>query len=305
LLLRLLKSRDLVLILALGLGLAWDDPARYTHRAVLPLLALIMTLSLLGVSTAELRSPARLWSASWRGLLLNYLALSGLVVLLAWLAPLSPEHRQGFLLIAAAPPAVAVIPFTEVLRGDRAFSLLALTGCYLAALAVMPAMFLLFWEVGVFDHWRLVQVLLLLVAAPLAASRLILAAGWGPALEPLRGVVTNWSFFVVCYSIVGLNAPAILSHPGVLAPIALVVGCASLVWGAALELGAAWAGVPAARRASLVLLATLKNYGLAGGLALELLGGPASLPAVVSVVAMFLHLLWLSLLRRRTAGRGG
>jgi hypothetical protein len=35
------------------------------------------------------------------------------------------------------------------------------------------------------------------------------------------------------------------------------------------------------------------------------LGGPASLPAVVSVVAMFLHLLWLSLLRRRTAGRGG
>ncbi len=46
---------------------------------------------------------------------------------------------------------------------------------------------------------------------------------------------------------------------------------------------------------SLVLLGTLKNYGLAGGLALALFSRKTSVPATVSAVFMIVYIIWLEL----------
>lgn len=46
---------------------------------------------------------------------------------------------------------------------------------------------------------------------------------------------------------------------------------------------------------SLVLLGTLKNYGLAGGLALALFSKKTSVPATVSAVFMIVYIIWLEL----------
>ena len=44
-----------------------------------------------------------------------------------------------------------------------------------------------------------------------------------------------------------------------------------------------------------VLLGTLKNYGLAGGLALALFSKKTSVPATVSAVFMVVYIIWLEL----------
>ena len=44
---------------------------------------------------------------------------------------------------------------------------------------------------------------------------------------------------------------------------------------------------------SLILLGTLKNYGLAGGLALALFSKRTAVPATVSVVFMIIYIIWL------------
>jgi BASS family bile acid:Na+ symporter len=44
---------------------------------------------------------------------------------------------------------------------------------------------------------------------------------------------------------------------------------------------------------SLVLLGTLKNYGLAGGLALAIFSKRTALPATVSVIFMIVYIIWL------------
>jgi len=51
---------------------------------------------------------------------------------------------------------------------------------------------------------------------------------------------------------------------------------------------------------SLVLLGTLKNYGLAGGMALALFGEKTSVPATVSSVFMIVYIIWLEYKKRRT-----
>jgi len=49
---------------------------------------------------------------------------------------------------------------------------------------------------------------------------------------------------------------------------------------------------------SLVLLGTLKNYGLAGGLALALFSKRTAVPATVSVIFMIVYIIWLGFKRR-------
>ena len=48
-----------------------------------------------------------------------------------------------------------------------------------------------------------------------------------------------------------------------------------------------------------MLLGTLKNYGIAGGLALTLFSRKTALPAAVSSVFMIVYIIWLDLKKRR------
>ena len=50
---------------------------------------------------------------------------------------------------------------------------------------------------------------------------------------------------------------------------------------------------------SLVLLGTLKNYGIAGGLALALFSNKTAIPAAVSSVFMIVYIIWLDFEKRR------
>jgi bile acid:Na+ symporter, BASS family len=49
-----------------------------------------------------------------------------------------------------------------------------------------------------------------------------------------------------------------------------------------------------------VLLGTLKNYGLAGGLALSFFDTKTALPSTVSVVFMIIYIIWLEFKKIRS-----
>ncbi len=66
-----------------------------------------------------------------------------------------------------------------------------------------------------------------------------------------------------------------------------------LGWG--MEKAGAFLHLPDEVLTSLVLLGTLKNYGLAGGLALALFSKKTSVPATVSAVFMIVYIIWLEL----------
>jgi BASS family bile acid:Na+ symporter len=69
---RLLRNRDFLLILAIVLGLLWGQGAKGTQKIVLPALAVVMTLSTMGVSGSVFRSPRTLLVTALAGLAMNY-----------------------------------------------------------------------------------------------------------------------------------------------------------------------------------------------------------------------------------------
>ena len=204
----------------------------------------------------------------------------------------------GFVLIAAVPPAVAVIPFTAILEGNVSYTLSGTVASYLAALAIMPLMFWIFIGTGFADPYKLIRIMLLLIVLPLVLSRIILYFNWQDRIAPVRGLLTDWGFFIVLYSMIGVNRDLIFSQPLLIAPIAMVVLAATFVLGFVIEKIGVLAKVDKKNRISLVLLGTLKNQGIAGGLAIALFEKEAALPSAVYSVFMILYIMWLDLRRR-------
>ena len=101
------------------------------------------------------------------------------------------------MLLVAVPPAIAVIPFTDFLRGNTTFSLLATVACYLGALIITPLIALAFLGTSYIEPRSLVMVIVELIGLPLLVSRVLLWTSMAARLEPIKGTITNWSFFVV------------------------------------------------------------------------------------------------------------
>jgi BASS family bile acid:Na+ symporter len=197
------------------------------------------------------------------------------------------------------PPAVAVIPFTVLLQGDQLFSLLGTVGCYLGALILTPLLALLFLGGGVLVHpFTIALIVGELIILPLLVSWLLQLLGWVEKISPWKGTVTNWSFFVITFTIVGLNRQLFLHQPISLLPVVGIALCSTFLWGEIIERFCRWRGLEQPLTISLVLFGTLKNYGLSGGLALTLFSTQTSVPSAVSTVFMIIYIIWLNAKRK-------
>ena len=262
-----------------------------------------MTLSTMGVTGEQFRLPKRLLQAGLWGLGLNYLLLSTFMIGISRLFTHDQALFDGFVVLAAVPPAVAIIPFTGFLDGDRAFSLMATVGAHIGALLIMPLIAAVHWEADLVSRSTCSKYCCFLIVLPVAAAQVLRFTGLDRRIEPVKGALTNWCFFLVTYSIVGLNSEFILEKPGELAPVMAAAFAATFGLGLAIEAAGRALGADRERLHSMVLLGTLKNYGLAGGLALAFFSQKTALPAVVSTTFMVIYIIWLGFLKRWMSGR--
>ena len=301
----LLRNRDLLLVLAILLGLLWGEGAQWTGPAVIAALAVVMTLATLGVSGNVFLSPRAMLGPALAGLAMNYGVLGGVILGLNTLLIREEALRAGFVIMAAVPPAVAVIPFTVLLDGDSTFSLIATIGCYLGALIITPLITVGFLGAGFVDRVKLITIMVELILAPLILSRILLRTGMARRIEPIKGTITNWSFFLVTYTIVGLNQAIFLHQPLSLLPVAGIALATTFFLGFVIEGMSRILRLDSKKITSLVLLVTQKNTGLAAGLALVLFSDRTALPASVSTIFSLVYFIWLSVKRRLAQNPNG
>jgi BASS family bile acid:Na+ symporter len=288
------RNRDFILIMVLICGLVAGKAAIWTQPLVLPVLAVVMTLSTSGVRSDIFHSRRELWLPALAGLVLNYVILGGVLLGLSYLMIREAALRDGFVVSVAVPPAIAIIPFTDFLRGNTAFSLLATIASYLMALVLMPLIALGFLGTKSFEISSLITVILELILAPLFLSRLLLWTSIAERVEPFKRAIKNWSFFLVTFTIVGLNRELFLYQPLTLAPIAIIALISTFLLGWLIEKAGRSLQIEQSTMISLVLLGTLKNYGIAGGLALNLFSKKTAVPATVSCIFMIVYIIWLN-----------
>jgi BASS family bile acid:Na+ symporter len=294
----LLHNRNAIFLLALAAGLAFPVVTPVTRHLVLPALALAMALATMEIGNDLFRKPRALIFPASLGIIMSYIILGNIIIVLAAFMISDETIWTGFILLAAVPPAVAVIPFSGFLKGNGPLSLVGTVGAYLGGLAIMPIIAFGLLSSAAFDPLQLFMVTLELIVLPLCISRILIREGWRERIAPYRGTVTNWSFFVVLYTLVGLNRNMILGQTSTLLPIAAISIFTTFILGFLID----WIGsrfhLPRETRTSLVLLGTLKNQGMAGGLALTMFSQEAALPAAVSTVVMIVYIIWLDFRKR-------
>jgi len=295
----LLSNRNIILILALSLGLFWGQGVQWTEMLVIPALAFVMMLSTTSIKGKLFRSPGIWLKPAMTGLFLNYVILGGLIITLSNLLPLEEHYRTGYLILSAVPPAVGVIPFTSILNGDVEFSLIGCLTCYIGAFITIPLMFSTILGISFEFQSQLIITLVELILIPLLLSRFLLYSGLASRIEPVRGVLTNWSFFIVIYTVVGVNRDVFFSQPLSLLPAAILTIMTTYLLGYIIEKVGKMLRTNPQQVTSMLLLGTSKNAGFSAGLALTLFGKKTAIPITVQTVMMLSYIIFLDLQKSR------
>jgi len=271
----------------LVVGFATGGFPAYSKEISQVALVLGMTFSLTEISIAGI-SPRTELRRFLIAFAMSYVVLSGLILTFAILNP-DPQIRNGWVLMAAVPPAIAVVPITSILKGDTRRSLISLALLYVLGLGLVPAITLVFTNQAAPFEELVVQTILL-IGVPLVASRFL--RRW-PRVVDFRGSAVSISFFFLVVAIAGSTRTPLLAHPELIAMLALLsFGRTFLLGGLVFVLTRALY-VPWAERVAVTAFSSFKNLGLTVVLAFSVFGPVATLPSIVSLV---FEILWLAAL---------
>lgn len=286
---------NLLFACSILLGLFLPQAGKATYFMILPAIIIILTVTLLRFPAGFFREPKKLLPGALLGSLMNYLILGNLIILGSIFLIRDEKFWTGLILIAAVPPAVAVLPLSERLQGDRLLTFAGFAGTHVAALILIPLIGVAFLKYIPMSYDKLIVLFLALIGLPVLLSRITVDRNWGPLIERHEGTVTDVCFFLVFYTIAAQNAPLIRQWPMAIVLISLVAVLSLVLICAAFWLIGKFHKIPRQNISSLLLLATMKNYGLAGGIALYVFSSEAALPALIFSLFMFIFTIGLKL----------
>jgi bile acid:Na+ symporter, BASS family len=250
-------------------------------------LIVMMSLSLTALRLRGLRLKDH--SAPIRNaFLLSFLLSTGTTIAMSYL--FQGDIRDGWIIMAAVPSAVSIVPFTYLLKGDLESTLVSSTALYLIALAVTPIITLVFMGTAV-DVMTLLGYVGYLILLPMVISRFLRRVDIRPVQ---KNAAINISFLVLIVAIAGPNRQVFFGDPAML--FALIAVAFVRLFG----MGLFWnwylqrKGVPRTRRVPEVLFVSYKNTGMAATLAIALIGPVAALPATVCTLVDIVWLIYLS-----------
>ncbi|MDI6889227.1 MAG: bile acid:sodium symporter [Methanocellales archaeon] len=293
---RILKSSSFVFVFAAALALAYPGLAGLLEPCLIPAIIVLMTFSLIEIELRKLDVRRDLKSIL-TALGLNYIFLSGLILVGAVFLLKDVSLWRGFIVMIATPPAVGIIALSTLLKGDTKFALVANTSIYVLSILLMPAILLLFLGSAI-NPLTILKILLELIGLPLVLSRVI---GLIPRYEQLKedkDILINLGFFVVIYVIIGLNHDVLLSEYGLLIPVS-IIGIIRTFFAGTLVFGLGRAlNIPLDRNIAYALFGSYKNLGLTATIALLLFGARATIPSAVCILFEVLMFPYLSMLTK-------
>ncbi len=279
--------------MAIAAGLLFDHAAQWTKHLVLPTLALILTLAMTDISGKVYEYRRSPLIPALVGVFMSYVILGDFIVGLG--AFLVHEERlwTGFIIMAAVPPAVAVVPLARFRGGNQMYAVIGTIGAYIGALVIIPVIAAGLLDMRSLHITGIIVAAVVLIFLPLLLYKVIVTRRLQARIEPLKGIIIKWCHFLILYTIVGLNRETIIGQPSSLYPVAAIALTSTFLLGFLIEWIGARLRISKEKLTSLCLLGTLKNYALAAGLALSLFSKDAALPAAVFMIFMMIYIAWL------------
>lgn len=277
----LLKNRTFILVMAFVLGVISGDIAAGVQILTLPALAVVLTVSSTQITFQDFFPLKQMIRPLFWALAANFILLGSVIILLAWWLMPEWDLWVGYVLVAAAPPGIAIVPFTHVLKGNLRLSLMGTFGVYLISLGLTPALIYLFTGEAAVSPIQLLNTMIFLILIPFIISQVLRKINAANYLAHWRGSIINWGFFVVIFSVVGANQEVFLKQHDILLPVSIVAVASS--FGLAVVVGAITKILKLSQsdQNSFILLSTIKTSAFAAAVGVSLYGEAASIPGAV------------------------
>lgn len=277
---------------SLLLGLFFNTYAIVFKPYLVFVLSLMMTLSLQRVSGKLFVDVKKMAIAGVQGLIINYLIFGLVLMLIAVLFFYdNTPILIGFLFIAVSPPGVVIVPFVLKMKGDLDWSVIGVVSGYFASLAIIPLTFL--FLPSDYKSMSAISLFVLLfwsVVAPFILSRFLRA----PSLLKFsthNGRIIDLLFFILIYTVVGVNNQAIQQEPRLLLNVVTVFVLALFggvfVFGRILKKRR----VSQDRIVAKQLMFGVKNNGFSAIMAMSAGSAMSALPSVVLSVVLLIFLI--------------
>jgi len=290
-----LFHRNVILILAVVLALLSGSFANALKSYTTYILMVTMMFSMTGMATRSFFPLRKTLRPMLAGTVLNYVIFGGVMISLAWFLMPTRELFMGFVVIAVAPPGVAIVPFSGILKGDIDYSIVGVTGAFLASVVVTPLVIGLFNQgEGAVSSGELVWLMVKLVVIPLLLSRLLLMPAIEPWVKRVRGKVVDIGFALIIYTAIGMNRELIFHNQQVLLLSSLVLLAVTFGLGSLFELIMKQRGGNSYRIIPQTLLLTVKSSGFSVITALAVFGKKAAIPSALFAIIVLLYLLFLT-----------
>ncbi|RLF28134.1 MAG: hypothetical protein DRN01_00665 [Thermoplasmata archaeon] len=283
---KLASSFSFFVFTGITLGLLTGGFPAYTNEISMASLITAMTFSLLPISftSFSLKKGGKNIAVS---LLINFGFLSTLTIALGLLFP--EKIMNGFIVMAAVPTAIAVLPITTLLKGDVKYTLLSLSSMYLASFLITPFIILLFLQKEV-NTTALLRDILLLIALPLVLSRFVRRIKMP---KELPRIIANICFLLLVFGIIGKNRSFLFYNMEIVLLISAALFIRTFGSGILIKLIGRRKRLKDEEIIPFSLFASFKNEGMAILLCISLFPSDvAYVAAVPAVVAIIWEMIW-------------
>jgi BASS family bile acid:Na+ symporter len=294
-----LTSANLLFAAAIATGIFFPQARHIGEFLILPSLTIILTVTLLRFPRGFFRPPASLIPGAVWGNVMTYVVLGNLIILGSLFIIREEILWIGMVLAAAVPPGITIIPLSRTMNTDSRWTFSGLAGAHLGALLITPIIALAFFRHTPVQPDKIILLILALIALPLLLSRVAVDKDRDVFIERYEADITDGCFFLIFYTLTAANMEYIREWP---AEIILIGGiaCSTIVLITAIVTAIGWFFKISPPRISFFLLfGTLKNYGLAGGVALLVFAPAAALPALIFSVFTVIYVTALKIIYDR------
>ncbi|MDD2777909.1 MAG: hypothetical protein PHI16_03300 [Methanocellales archaeon] len=294
---KVLKNTNFMFFFATVLAFIYPNMAIYLEKYMVIALIFLMTFSLTEVRLRGLDIRADLGSIAV-ALMLNYVFLSGIIMVLTILLIRDVSLFRGFIVMAAIPPAIATVPLSTLLKGDTRLALMANASIYILSILLVPVILLISIGTSTVEPLQMMVVLMELIVLPLIISRAIIRIPYYEILKRDQSIPINLGFFIVIYVVIGLNRDVLLHESSMLLLVSIIAFMRTFFSGTLVHKICGIFNVTFEKKVTYTLFGSYKNLGLAATIALLLFGVRATLPSAVCIIFETFMFTYFSVLMR-------
>jgi BASS family bile acid:Na+ symporter len=284
----IILNNPIMMSIGFALGLALGGFPVYNSEMITMALVVMMSLSLCGISFKGLEIKRHIWT-TLLALVLTFGLGTGFTIAIAFM--FEDPLRSGWIIQAAVPSAVCVIPFTFLLKGNVENSLVSSAVIYILSIVITPILLIAILGMEV-SPFALLTSVIIMIFFPILISR---GARKVRMSGDTRTMIINFSLLLVAFAVVGANRDFFFGDFYLIVVLLIAAAARIFIPGLLVFWIAKRTKLGRKQGVNMVLFTTYKNTGMAAALAATLVSTGAALPAAITTPV---EILWLVIMTK-------